>query len=63
MSDKESVLNTIDGAIERLNRKIEQINDGEIGFSEAGDWLHNCGDDIVTALEKARGYIEKEAIN
>ncbi|MGF9711669.1 hypothetical protein [Paenibacillus naphthalenovorans] len=63
MIEKESVIMAVDAAIERLSRKIEQINEGDIGFSEAGDWLHNCGDLVVSALEEARDYITKEAVN
>ena len=42
-----------------LENKLEQINDGEISFSEAGDWLHTFGDDILNELNWLREMLEK----
>lgn len=53
ITNKTKVIAQVEDAIERLDSKITQINDGNIGFSEAGDWLHNCGDTVVGALESA----------
>lgn len=56
--DKKKVLAKLNEAIEDLIGKIEQINEGDIDFSEAGDWLHNWGYDIVSAMEGAVEFIE-----
>ena len=44
---------------EELEYKLEQINEGEISFSEAGDWLHTFGDDILNELNWLREMLEK----
>lgn len=48
----------IEREIESLERVIKLVEDGEIGFSEAGDWLHNNGDDILSVLEEAKDLVE-----
>lgn len=58
-ADKVMVVGQIENAIEMLDRMIERIDDGAISFSEAGDWLHNCGDIIVGALESALPYVKE----
>lgn len=57
--DKEKAIHELKDAIETLGRKMERINDGDIGFSEAGDWLHNWGDGIVSAMKYALAFIEE----
>ncbi|MCY9760380.1 hypothetical protein M5X06_12705 [Paenibacillus alvei] len=57
--DKEKAICELKDAIETLGRKIERLNDGDIGFSEAGDWLHNWGGSIVSAMESALTFIEE----
>lgn len=37
---------------ERLIEEIEQLQNGEIDYSEAGYWLYSYGWDIVKELEK-----------
>lgn len=58
---KNSVVGNLEKTIESVEQMITRIGEGDIGFSEAGDWLHNCGDDILSALENALDYI-KEAV-
>ncbi|WP_339811199.1 hypothetical protein MKY63_00870 [Paenibacillus sp. FSL R7-0189] len=58
---KSKVIAEVDSAIERLARVLTRIDSGDYGFSEAGDWLHNCGDDIVGALESALEYVKEAA--
>jgi hypothetical protein len=48
----------IEREIESLERVIKLVEDGEIGFAEAGDWLHNNGDDILSVLEEAKDLVE-----
>lgn len=57
--DKEKAIYEIKDAIETLGRKMERLYDGDIGFSEAGDWLHNYGGGIVSAMEYALAFIEE----
>lgn len=45
--------------VARLESVINRIDNGDIGFSEAGDWLHNCGDSILTALDQALEYVKE----
>lgn len=45
--------------VERLEQEMEMLNEGEIGFSEAGDWLHNNGDEILNELNWLREMLEK----
>ena len=42
-----------------LEEKMEQISEGEINFSEAGDWLHNNGDLILFEINWLREQLEK----
>ena len=59
MNEKEQVVTLVENAIERLERMINKIDNGDIGFSEAGDWLHNYGDTIISALDRALEIIRK----
>lgn len=59
MSENEQVVTAVENAIERLERMINKIDNGDIGFSEAGDWLHNYGDSILSALDRALEIIKK----
>lgn len=61
MSDRQTVIDSINSRIETLERVVDGLNEGDRTFSEAGDWLHNCGDWIVSALEDARDRIEEES--
>ena len=40
--------------VERLEEKLEQIEEGEIDFGEAGDWLYSNGDEILGELNRLR---------
>lgn len=42
-----------------LEKKMKQINDGEIDFSEAGDWLHNNGYFILSEMNWLREQLEQ----
>ena len=57
-----NLVTQIDEAIEELSGVIERIDNGDITFSEAGDWIHNWGEDIVSVLDKARKYITEGAV-
>lgn len=44
--------------IESLENLMDMVQEGEIGFAEAGDWLHDNGDSILSELrelEELRG--------
>lgn len=43
-----------------LEEKMEQIIDGEIDFSEAGDWLYSNGDWILFEMNRLREQLEKQ---
>ena len=43
--------------IERLESRVEAIENGDIGFSEAGDYLHNHGHEIVLVLKEALNHV------
>ncbi|RAU96809.1 hypothetical protein [Paenibacillus sp. YN15] len=58
-ADKAKVIAEVKRAIERLDSVISRIDNGDMGFSEAGDWLHNCGDTVVSALESALDAIKE----
>ena len=38
--------------IESLENLLNMVQEGEIGFAEAGDWLHDNGDDILSELQE-----------
>lgn len=56
--DKQQLIDRLEKMIERTNNKLEQISEGDITFSEAGDWLHDMGDTIVSAMEYALTYVK-----
>lgn len=46
--------------IETIERILEQMEEGNIGFAEAGDWLHGMGDEIISELEELEAYRKGE---
>jgi fatty acid/phospholipid biosynthesis enzyme len=46
--------------IETLERILEQMEEGNIGFAEAGDWLHGNVDVIISELEELEAYRKGE---
>lgn len=42
-----------------LEDKMEQISEGEVDFTEAGDWLYSNGDLILFELNRLREQLEK----
>ncbi|RXF11124.1 hypothetical protein EG878_14810 [Enterococcus faecalis] len=50
----------IQDQIETLERVVDNINEGNIGFSEAGDYLHTAGYDIISLLERASDALGEE---
>jgi len=50
----------IQDMVETLERVVDNINEGNIGFSEAGDYLHGAGYDIISLLERASDALGEE---
>lgn len=44
---------------DNLMEKLEQLQNGDIDYSEAGEWLFSCGWDIVKELDWLREMLEK----
>ena len=45
--------------VEELEHKLYQLDEGEISFAVAGEWLHTFGNDISKELNWLREMLEK----
>jgi len=56
----QQLIDRIDDMIETIERVVDNIEEGNISFSEAGDFLHGSGDSIVSILQEAKRHVKSK---